>query len=391
MSARKKPSRRKSPRRSHGGSLTLKLWLAGVFLVGFVLVSLILLGELRSRYLSPTVPPPSPSAGAPATPPQVTEGTRWEEIRRRLESAGWRGERFDAEPGAASWEYRVARPIPPSTELAAMAESLCRLPGVEAELLPGRGLRILHGDHQQGAILFQPPAPPAQPGRSARVAIIVDDLGRDVATLRQFLGVKVPLTLAILPNETHARESARLAHETGHEVLIHIPMEPQGYPAVNPGHDALFVAASADELRQRFQGYLTAVPFAVGGNNHMGSRFTEDPAGMAVVLGQMREAGLFFVDSRTTGASVAFELARRAGIPVAQRDMFLDNVQDAGLIGGEIRKLIRMARQHGSAIGICHPHPATLTALRQALPELRAAGIEVVPVSQLVAVPTAPQ
>ena len=389
MSARKKPSRRKSPRRSHGG-LTLKLWLAGVFLVGFVLVSLFLLGELRSRYLPPTAPPSSISAGSPVSPPELTERSGWEAIRRRLESAGWHGERFDAEPGAASWEYRVARSLPKATELAEMAAALRRLPGVEAQVLPERGLRIFHGDQQQGTVLFQP-SPPVQPGKRARVAIIVDDLGRDVATLRQFLGVKVPLTLAILPNEAHARESARVAHEEGREVLIHIPMEPQGYPAVNPGHDALFVAASADELRLRFQGYLAEVPYAVGGNNHMGSKFTEDLAGMAVVLGQMREEGLFFVDSRTTGASVAFELARRAGIPVARRDIFLDNVQDAGLIGGEIRKLIRIARQHGSAIGICHPHPATLAALRRALPELRAAGLEVVPVSQLVAVPAGPQ
>ena len=249
--------------------------------------------------------------------------------------------------------------------------------------VPRRGLRLALADGRRGMVLFQPPAVLPPVARPPRLAIIVDDLGRDLGAVHQLLAIGLPLTMSILPNEPHAKEAAAAAHAGGHEVLIHIPMEPQGYPAVNPGSDALFVDTPPAELRRRFQSYLTRVPYAVGGNNHMGSRFTEDAQGMEVVLEQMRKAGLFFVDSRTTGDSVAYELARRDGIPAARRDMFLDNVQDEGRIGKEIDKLIRLARKRGQAIGICHPHPTTLAALRRAASELRAAGVEVVPVSRL--------
>ncbi len=390
MSARKKTSRRKSPRRPRRVPLTLKLWFAGIFLVGFVLVSLLLLGKLRTHYLA-QAPPPAPVAEPLPSPPPKTVTADWSEIQRLLRALGWKGEPAGATEPGAEWQYAVARPLPPRPELATLASRLNALQGLTAELVPGHGLRITMADGRRGMIVFQLPSPLPHGKNHPRLAIIVDDLGRDLGSLRQLLALKLPLTLSILPGEIHARECALAAHAEGREVMIHIPMEPQAYPAVNPGADALFVSATPEELRQRFQKYLTEVPYAVGGNNHMGSRFTEDPGGMAVVLQQMREAGLFFVDSKTTGASVAYELARRAGIPTAQRDIFLDNVQDEVKIGAEIRKLIRVARQRGSAIAICHPHPTTIAALRRAVPELLSSGVEVVPVSQLLTMPTAGQ
>ncbi len=390
MSAKKKSSRRKPSRRPAKGPLTLKLWFAAVFLVGFVLACLLLLGVLRTRFMTPA-PQPAPAVAptvgpvAPPSPPRAVAAD-WTEILGLLKEQGWAGELSGvAEPGG-DWQYVVARPLPALAELEGFASRLNRLPGTTAAIVPHHGLRLTLADGRRGMILFQ--APPLVPSgeKLPRLAIIVDDLGRDLGALRQLLAIDLPLTLSILPGEAHARESAIAAHEGGREVLIHIPMEPQGYPAVNPGADALFVSASPDELRRRFQGYVAEVPYAVGGNNHMGSRFTEDVEGMAVVLEQLREAGLFFVDSRTTGASVAYDLARRAGIPTAQRDIFLDNVQDEAKIGAEIHKLIRLARQRGRAIAICHPHPTTLAALRRAVPELHAAGVELVPVSSLVAV-----
>ena len=116
-------------------------------------------------------------------------------------------------------------------------------------------------------------------------------------------------------------EVITMARRAGREIMIHIPMEPQSYPATNPGADALLVGQSPEEIRRRFQGFRTQLPDAVGGNNHMGSRFTESREGMAVVLAEMKEAGLFFVDSRTTGHSVAFAEARQAGVPAAARDL----------------------------------------------------------------------
>jgi polysaccharide deacetylase 2 family uncharacterized protein YibQ len=215
------------------------------------------------------------------------------------------------------------------------------------------------------------------------VAIIMDDLGRDLATANALLAIDLPVTFAILPGEARAAQVATLAHRAGREVLIHIPMEPQSYPATNPGADALLLGQSSEELRRRFQGFVEQVPYAVGGNNHMGSRFTEYREGMEVVLTAMKEAGLFFVDSRTTGHSVALAEARRVGVPATGRDLFLDNAQDVELISREIRKLVAVAGRQGQAVGICHPYAQTLEALRRQAPYLRQQQVELVPVSML--------
>jgi hypothetical protein len=229
---------------------------------------------------------------------------------------------------------------------------------------------------------FRPP--PVRPTKArARAAIIMDDLGRDLETARDLLAIDLQVTFAILPGEPYAAKVATLAHREGREVMIHIPMEPQSYPATDPGGDALLIGQSPEEIRRRFQGFIERVPYAVGGNNHMGSRFTEYREGMEVVLAAMKETGLFFVDSRTTGHSLAFAEARRAGVPAAARDLFLDNEQDVEQISREIRKLAVLAGRQGQAVGICHPHAQTLEALRREAPYLKQQGIEIVPVSKL--------
>ncbi len=217
----------------------------------------------------------------------------------------------------------------------------------------------------------------------ARVAIVMDDLGREMKTARELVALDVPVTFSILPGAPNAAKVAALAHRGRREVLVHIPMEPQGFPAINPGSDALFLNHSAEELLSRLSDFWRQVPYAVGGNNHMGSRFTEDAAAMATVLDFMRERTLFFVDSRTSGRSVAHRLALESGVASASRDVFLDNDQDVEKIRLQIRKLANLAQRRGQAIGICHPYPETLEALRQESDALAGDDIEVVPVSEL--------
>ena len=120
-----------------------------------------------------------------------------------------------------------------------------------------------------------------------------------------------------------------------------------------------------------------------GSNNHMGSRFTEDVRALSPVMESLQEKGLFFIDSRTTGHSQVSEVAQRYGVPTMARDVFLDNVADVDAIVREIRRLESKARRQGMAIGICHPYPETLEALRKELPGMAARGITVVPVSVL--------
>ncbi len=215
------------------------------------------------------------------------------------------------------------------------------------------------------------------------VTIIMDDLGRSLHTAKALLALPQAVTFAIIPGEAQAVQVAELAYAGDREVMLHTPMEPQGYPAVNPGEDALFVEYSDEEIRRRLEQFLAHIPHVTGINNHMGSRFTEDARALTPVMKSLQEKGLFFVDSRTTGRTLAAETARRYNVPTMERDVFLDNVAEVDAIVTQILKLEAKARKQGMAIGICHPYPETLEALRRELPGLVERGISLVPVSVL--------
>lgn len=227
------------------------------------------------------------------------------------------------------------------------------------------------------------PPPPVR-SKTPRLAIIMDDLGRSLGVARQLIALDLSVTLSVLPGEPLATEVALLASRSGQEVMIHIPMEPQSYPETNPGDDALLLGQTDQEVRQRLARMIKAVPYASGANNHMGSRYTEYSDGMRTVLNVMREQGLFFVDSRTTSQSVVKQEALRAGVPTSVRDVFLDNVAEVDAIRVEISRLIKRARQSGTAVGICHPYPETITALRLEQEQLKDTSIELVFASRLV-------
>ena len=192
------------------------------------------------------------------------------------------------------------------------------------------------------------------------VAIIIDDMGSSIQEAQALLAIGVPVTFSIIPGLSKGREVAEAAHRSGTEVMVHIPMEPRGYKEKPFEKNGLLLSQSDEEIRQKVQGYLNAVPFAVGANNHMGSRFTEDRPKMATVLKVLKGKGMFFIDSKTTPASVGDRLALEMGIPAATRNVFLDNVQEVGAIKVQPDQLAGMALKNGSAIGICHPHKTTL-------------------------------
>jgi polysaccharide deacetylase 2 family uncharacterized protein YibQ len=231
-------------------------------------------------------------------------------------------------------------------------------------------------------IFFVPELVPVVNG--PQVAIIMDDLGRGLYPAQVLIGLQQQVTMAILPGETEARQVAEMGYAAGREIMVHVPMEPQGFPAVNPGDDALFVRYDAAEINTRLNALLKKVPHAIGANNHMGSRFTEDYRAMASVMETMSEMNMFFVDSVTTGRSVVAETAAESAVMTARRDVFLDNVADVDLIIREIQRLADKARQKGTAVGICHPYPETLEALRRELPRQADAGIRFVKMSSLV-------
>ena len=166
--------------------------------------------------------------------------------------------------------------------------------------------------------------------------------------------------------------------------MLHIPMEPKGYPQRKLEKDGLLISLSDEEIARQLRRYLELVPHAVGANNHMGSRFTEDTSRMLPVMQLLKQKGLFFLDSKTTSLSVGYSLAHELGMKSASRNVFLDNVQEVGAIRAQLQLLAQVARKRGSAIAIGHPHKATIEALTQALPLLSAQGITFVKLSQVV-------
>ncbi len=232
-----------------------------------------------------------------------------------------------------------------------------------------------------------PPLPPELPAikKQPRVAIIIDDMGYDRALAEKFIGLNPALTLAILPHSPHQQAIARIAHAQGAEIMLHLPMEPSEYPEINPGPGALLTSMSPDELLKVLEENLLAVPHVKGVNNHMGSKMTTHSEQIYQVFSVLKRRGLYFIDSRTTEASVCQPSARLLQLPFAQRDVFLDHVQDPAFIRKQVRELVRVARQKGEALGIGHPHLTTYNILKEVLPELRQQ-VELVPASRLVRV-----
>ena len=227
------------------------------------------------------------------------------------------------------------------------------------------------------------PAPPPEilPGAGARVAVVIDDLGRSLADLDTLDALGVPLTYAVLPFETHTPEVVVELRRRRHEVLVHLPMEPAN--GADPGPGALTRAMGRRELVHATREALAAVPGAVGVNNHMGSGLSTDPRAMRTVLGVLAKRGLFFLDSRTTVDTVAYRVATSLGIPAAERQVFLDRDPTAEEITHQFRRLLTLARERGSAIAIGHPYPETLDVLAREIPVAVERGYDFVPVSFL--------
>ncbi len=219
-----------------------------------------------------------------------------------------------------------------------------------------------------------------------RVAIVIDDLGGDLEDVRALLELPQPLTFAVLPKLAYSRETAEAASRAGKDVLLHLPMEPMDYPAKNPGPGALLRSMSAEAMKAVLAEDLEDVPHSIGVNNHMGSRLTEDEEVMHLVLSFLKERNLFFLDSYTTPRSVVESVARRLELPTASRHVFLDHVaNDPDYVAGQLGRLVATAKRHNAAIGIGHPRPATIAALKSHLPKLAEEGVKVVPLSHLVA------
>ena len=216
-----------------------------------------------------------------------------------------------------------------------------------------------------------------------RIAIIIDDLGYDIKKAAPFINFEPKLSLSVLPQAPYAQEIAKLVLKEKRDLLLHLPMEPKNYPHINPGPGTLLTSMSDEQLSRELNLQLNSIKGIVGVNNHMGSVFTERRDKMSIVLKEIGRRDLFFIDSRTTAKSVAFDLAGSMGIPTAKRSVFIDNDLSPEAIKYQIERLIGLARHSSGAIGIAHPHQMTLDIFREYQTRFRNE-IKLVPVSEIV-------
>ncbi len=260
-----------------------------------------------------------------------------------------------------------AAPAPPREIAALIPGPAVSPPSAGAALAPWRS----------NAVSFQD-----RPGLKL-IAVIIDDAGLDRPRTARAAHLPGPLTISFLPYAGELQRQADEARRRGHELMLHLPMEPIS-PSEDPGPYPLLTWLKRDELEHRLVLMLQRFDGFVGVNNHMGSRMTQDAGAMLPVLEQVRARGLLFVDSRTIAGSVAGPLADRLGIPGTARDVFIDHEGSAEAVAARLNDIERIADRQGQAVAIGHPHDLTLGALERWLPDLAARGFTLAPVSAVV-------
>ncbi len=204
-----------------------------------------------------------------------------------------------------------------------------------------------------------------------QIAIIIDDIGYDRKVALALCDLNSDITFSVLPFSPYGRVIADKLHAKGAQLMLHLPMEPVEYPRANPGPGALLSSMPPDVLLGQLKKNIKDVPHIVGVNNHMGSDLTSRSNQMNQIFTILKKRELFFIDSRTAPKSQCMASARLFKLPFAQRDVFLDNIQEFDYITGQLKELIGLAKKHGSAIGIGHPYKATLQTLSKQLPKLK--------------------
>lgn len=217
-----------------------------------------------------------------------------------------------------------------------------------------------------------------------RLAILIDDFGyADNELIEEFLSLDFPLTISVIPSLPHSQYAAALASKLGKEVLLHLPME--AVEPVKSDVDVVLTGMSDRDIRDLVERYVREIPFASGVNNHMGSRATQDERVMKAVLSVLKSRGLFFLDSLTSGKSVAYNTAKNMGVGSARNDLFIDaETEDPGVIEKRLERLLSIAKHNGIAVGIGHPKRWTLEALQRSTAEIEASGVELVFVSEVI-------
>lgn len=222
------------------------------------------------------------------------------------------------------------------------------------------------------------------PGLRPKVAIVIDDIGNEYKIVRKLLRWDIPITFSILPFMPYSKAIAIECNRIGKDVILHLPMEPHGYPDVNPGEGVLLQEMDQMGLIDQLSRDIEAVPFTKGVSNHMGSKMMEDHEKVKIILSEIKRRHLFFLDSRTTPKTVGLRTSDEIGLKAIERTIFLDHAKGVSDIEGDIEKLTRYALSQGKAVAIGHPHPSTISTLREFVILMEKRGIDIVSLSRLI-------
>ncbi len=214
-------------------------------------------------------------------------------------------------------------------------------------------------------------------------ALILDDFGYSRRNLAALKEVGVPLTMAVLPHAPYTEEVCVFAEKNGFEVILHLPMEPEGQN-IRAEEDTIAIGMGEEKVKEIMISAFKSVSSAKGASNHMGSRATADARVMSLVLEDMARRGIFFLDSYTTKDSVCVDIALEKGVPCIKRDIFLDNKNEAEYIRGQILEFERMVLDNGSAVAIGHDRPGTISVLKETVAGMKEKGIRFVRLSEFI-------
>ncbi len=227
-----------------------------------------------------------------------------------------------------------------------------------------------------------------QVNKKLYIAVIIDDFGNQMAGTDAIANLPIPLTGAVIPGMPYAKEDAEKLHTAGKEIILHVPLEPINGKPNWLGPKGITTGMGVDKVKTTLESAMEEIPYALGMNNHMGSRAMQNKTIVGALMNFAKEKGFYFVDSKTCKNDVALALANEKQITYLERDVFLDNTPTTEYVIGQLQEALKVAQKKGYAIVIGHVGPQkgphTSAALKAMIPKLQAQNVEFVTVSTLI-------
>ncbi|MFQ6081873.1 MAG: divergent polysaccharide deacetylase family protein [Candidatus Aminicenantia bacterium] len=226
----------------------------------------------------------------------------------------------------------------------------------------------------------------------SKVTLIIDDIGHSLEIVDQIISLNVPLTISIIPFLSYSQQAARIAHLNDIEIMLHLPLEPMNPYNFSSEKELITTQMTPEEIENTLSECIRNIPYLQGVNNHMGSKVTKEPEIMKIILTSLKRKNFFFIDSRTTDQTIGYLLAKQLGVLTAARDIFLDKAEnqnqfsegDTEYTKEKFIQLLELAQKEGKAVGIAHPYPQTIQAIKESLPLIKKYNVELVYASKIV-------